>query len=131
MRKEALLYRPLKDRKVDCYLCAHRWRIKDSRFGICGVRQNVGGTLYTHAYGELIAAHVDPIEKKPLYHFLPGSSSFSVAAPGCNFRCGFCQNWQISQIGEVNRSGARRKETTSRQIVDDPWSNTPSLPERP
>jgi pyruvate formate lyase activating enzyme len=95
--KEALLYEKLKSKLVHCYLCAHHCRIADKKFRFCGVRQNRGGKLYTHAYGQVIAAHIDPVEKKPLYHFLPGSSSFSIATIGCNFHCGFCQNWQISQ----------------------------------
>jgi pyruvate formate lyase activating enzyme len=95
--KEALLYEKLENKLVHCYLCAHHCRIADQKFGFCGVRQNIYGSLYTHAYGKVIAAHIDPIEKKPLYHFLPGSFSFSVATIGCNFHCGFCQNWQISQ----------------------------------
>jgi pyruvate formate lyase activating enzyme len=95
--KEALLYEKLENKAVHCYLCAHHCRIQDKKFGFCGVRQNIDGSLYTHAYGKVIAAHVDPIEKKPLYHFFPGSFSFSIATIGCNFRCGFCQNWQISQ----------------------------------
>lgn len=97
MKKEALLYERLENKSVHCYLCAHQCRITDNQFGFCGVRQNLDGSLYTYTYGRLVAAHVDPIEKKPLYHFLPGSSSFSVATIGCNFRCGFCQNWEISQ----------------------------------
>ena len=95
--KEALLYEKLSANLAHCYLCAHQCRIKEGKFGFCGVRQNIQGKLYTHVYGKLVAAHIDPIEKKPLYHFLPGSSSFSIATIGCNFRCGFCQNWQISQ----------------------------------
>lgn len=78
-------------------MCSHRCRIKDKKFGICGVRQNQSGVLYTYAYGRVVASNVDPVEKKPLYHFLPGSLSLSIATIGCNFRCGFCQNWQISQ----------------------------------
>lgn len=97
MKKEALLYGKLEDNSVQCRLCSRRCRIADEGFGFCGVRQNIGGILYTYAYGEVIAAHVDPIEKKPLYHFLPASQSFSIATIGCNFRCGFCQNWEISQ----------------------------------
>jgi pyruvate formate lyase activating enzyme len=97
MKKEALLYERLADEKVHCFLCAHQCRIVDTRFGLCGVRKNEGGRLYSYVYGEIIAAHVDPIEKKPLYHFLPGSRAYSIATIGCNFRCGFCQNWQISQ----------------------------------
>ncbi|MDD2752062.1 MAG: AmmeMemoRadiSam system radical SAM enzyme [Candidatus Omnitrophica bacterium] len=95
--KEALLYEKLAEKTVHCYLCAHHCHILNQHFGFCGVRQNIDGLLYTHAYGKAIAAHVDPIEKKPLYHFLPGSKSFSLATIGCNFRCGFCQNWEISQ----------------------------------
>jgi len=97
MRKEALLYEKLTDKFVRCSLCAHRCKIADQKFGFCGIRHNLGGELFTYAYGKVIAANIDPIEKKPLYHFLPGTSSFSVATIGCNFRCDFCQNWEISQ----------------------------------
>jgi len=97
MKKEALLYEKLEDKLVHCYLCNHHCKIADSKFGLCGVRQNIDGVLYTHAYGKVIASHIDPIEKKPLYHFFPGSFSLSIATIGCNFRCGFCQNWEISQ----------------------------------
>ena len=97
MIKEAILFRKEKDQKTTCFLCQHRCLIAPGKFGICGVRQNTEGTLFTHVYGEVIASHVDPIEKKPLFHFFPGSLSFSMATLGCNFRCPFCQNWQISQ----------------------------------
>ena len=100
MIKEAMLYRGLEGGKVSCYLCGHLCLITPSKFGVCGVRQNKEGKLYTHVYGEVIAAHVDPIEKKPFFHFLPGSTSFSIATVGCNFQCGFCQNWQISQAAK-------------------------------
>jgi len=105
MIKEAMLYRTLPEQKVSCFLCGHRCQIADSKYGICGVRQNKEGKLYTHVYGEVIAAHVDPIEKKPLYHFLPGTTSFSIATIGCNFRCPFCQNWSISQVNKRKDSG--------------------------
>jgi len=98
MKKEAMLYDRKEDLTVLCRLCSHHCVISDSKYGFCGVRKNEKGVLYTCVYGEVIASHVDPIEKKPLYHFLPGSSSYSIAAIGCNFHCGFCQNWQISQI---------------------------------
>jgi pyruvate formate lyase activating enzyme len=98
MIKEAKLYEVVSDKKIHCFLCNHHCKITDSKFGLCGVRENRGGKLYTHAFGEAIAANIDPIEKKPLYHFLPGTTSFSIATIGCNFRCGFCQNWQISQL---------------------------------
>lgn len=92
-----MLYHSLDELKVACDLCSHRCKISPSKFGICGVRQNRDGKLFSLVYGEIIAAHVDPIEKKPLYHYMPGSRAFSVATMGCNFRCPFCQNWQISQ----------------------------------
>jgi pyruvate formate lyase activating enzyme len=94
---EARLWTAAGESRVACALCAHRCEIAPGKWGVCGVRENRAGTLVTHAYGEVVAAAVDPIEKKPFYHFLPGSTSFSIAAAGCNFRCGFCQNWQISQ----------------------------------
>lgn len=102
MLKEAMLYRTLEENKVYCYLCNHHCKISDKSFGICGMRENIGGKLFTYAYGEVIAAHVDPIEKKPIFHLLPGSVSFSIATAGCNFKCGFCQNWQISQASKKN-----------------------------
>jgi len=95
---DALLYDQLADDQVRCNLCAHRCLIKDDGQGICRVRENHGGRLYTRVYGNLIAQNVDPIEKKPLYHFYPGSMAYSIAMPGCNFRCEWCQNWQISQM---------------------------------
>jgi pyruvate formate lyase activating enzyme len=96
-RREALLWEPLEGGRVACHLCAHRCAIVPGGRGVCAVRENRDGRLETLVYGEVVAAHVDPIEKKPLYHFLPGSKALSVATAGCNFRCGFCQNWQISQ----------------------------------
>ncbi len=100
MIKEAMLYERIKNGAVKCNLCNHRCTISDNNFGICGVRKNDKGKLYSHVYGEVIAANVDPIEKKPLYHVLPGSKAYSIATIGCNFKCGFCQNWQISQINK-------------------------------
>ncbi|MFH1478284.1 MAG: AmmeMemoRadiSam system radical SAM enzyme [Candidatus Omnitrophota bacterium] len=97
MLKEALLYDKLSDSKVQCILCRHNCTILPGEFGICGVRKNIDGKLYTYAFGSVIASHVDPVEKKPLYHFLPGSMSFSIATIGCNFKCSFCQNHEISQ----------------------------------
>jgi len=97
MRKEATLYEKLDRGVVRCALCAHRCTIKPGRRGLCGVRENDGGVLFTSVFGEAIAVHVDPIEKKPLFNFLPGTRSFSIATVGCNFRCRFCQNAEISQ----------------------------------
>ena len=112
MIKEAMLYKSSGDGKVECRLCAHRCKIADSKFGFCGVRQNKNGKLHTYAYGEAIASHTDPIEKKPLYHFYPGTAAYSIATPGCNFRCPYCQNWQISQLSmrdTVNRGSYELK----------------------
>jgi pyruvate formate lyase activating enzyme len=117
MIKEALLYEKLENKLVHCYLCAHHCKIANTKFGFCGVRQNIDGILYTHAYKEVIAAHIDPIEKKPLYHFLPGSFSFSIATIGCNFRCGFCQNWQISQQKVTGRLPSELKGSSLKESV--------------
>jgi pyruvate formate lyase activating enzyme len=95
--KEAMLYEKLSGSRVRCNLCAHRCTIAEGNVGVCHVRENIEGVLYTRVYGQTIAQHVDPIEKKPLYHFYPGSSAYSVATPGCNFRCQWCQNADISQ----------------------------------
>jgi pyruvate formate lyase activating enzyme len=95
--REAMLYEPGPKGRLVCNLCAHRCKIGDGKSGICGVRENRGGTLCTLVYGLVIAGHADPIEKKPLFHFAPGSTSMSIATPGCNFHCSFCQNWSISQ----------------------------------
>jgi pyruvate formate lyase activating enzyme len=96
--EEARLYEQLPEGQVRCQLCAHRCTIADGKRGICHVRQNQAGKLYTLVYGRVIAQHVDPIEKKPLYHFYPGSRSYSIATPGCNMRCRWCQNADISQM---------------------------------
>ncbi len=84
--------------KVRCLLCPHFCLIDLGHTGRCGVRRNIDGRLFTLSYGRVVASNLDPIEKKPIYHFLPGSLSFSIATPGCNFQCQFCQNWQISQM---------------------------------
>ena len=96
---KARLYRHEKNAVV-CELCGHGCVLKEGRFGICGVRQNRGGELFSLVYGELVAEHIDPIEKKPLFHVLPGSLSYSISTVGCNFSCLHCQNYSISQVGE-------------------------------
>jgi pyruvate formate lyase activating enzyme len=96
--KEAMLYSPLEEGKVRCYLCNHHCIISPSKRGICGVRENREGKLYTLVFGRAISLNVDPIEKKPIFHLYPGSTSFSIATVGCNFRCLQCQNHEISQI---------------------------------
>jgi len=117
MLKEAMLYRSLDGQRLVCDLCNHRCEIVPGKFGICGVRQNIEGKLFSHVYGELIAAHVDPIEKKPLYHYLPGSTAFSVATIGCNFRCPFCQNWQISQKSKQKGDAGSSESFSPAEVV--------------
>jgi len=116
--KEALLYQKLEKSRVKCNLCAHPCVINPGKKGNCRVRENIDGTLYTLVYGRTIAQHIDPIEKKPLYHFYPGSTAYSIATPGCNFHCKFCQNWNISQISDekIVKAGM---EATPEQIVSD------------
>ncbi len=109
---EAYLYELLEDKKVRCNLCNHRCLIKEGKRGICGVRENQNGILKSLVYGRLIAQHVDPIEKKPLYHVMPGSLSYSIATVGCNFKCRFCQNADIAQL-PADRKG---------MIIGDPYS---------
>ena len=96
--KEALLYQKLEGGQVRCQLCAHYCVIANGKKGVCQVRENRDGTLYTLVYGRTITQNVDPIEKKPLYHFYPGSQAFSIGTPGCNMHCDWCQNWEISQM---------------------------------
>jgi pyruvate formate lyase activating enzyme len=113
--KEARLYEKLDGARVRCALCAHACTLADGRAGLCRVRRNAGGTLYSLNYDKLAAAHLDPIEKKPLHHFLPGSASFSIAAMGCNFSCGFCQNHSLSVVdGEADIAGS---PVTPQQLV--------------
>jgi len=100
--REAMLYERLAERKVKCNLCSRRCIIPESTVGFCKVRKNVQGTLESLVYARACAANVDPIEKKPLWHFHPGSLVMSVATIGCNFRCEFCQNWEISQEGNIS-----------------------------
>ncbi len=94
---EAMLYQKLANNQVQCNVCHLHCKINQGKRGICGVRENIDGTLYTLNYPIAIATGIDPIEKKPLYHFLPGTKVYSFAAVGCNMHCSWCQNWSISQ----------------------------------
>lgn len=96
--KQAMFQETKEDKKVLCGLCSHRCLIAPGHRGICAVRENRDGTLFSLVYDRIISRNIDPIEKKPLFHFLPGSLSFSIATPGCNFRCKHCQNADISQL---------------------------------
>ncbi len=113
---EAILYQTMSNNVVKCALCAHRCVIPEGKRGICGVRENQHEKLMTLVYGKLIAEHMDPIEKKPLFHFLPGSRSYSIATVGCNFRCQFCQNSEIAQFPK-NYSGPLPGENVSAESV--------------
>ncbi|MBN3037800.1 MAG: AmmeMemoRadiSam system radical SAM enzyme [Candidatus Omnitrophica bacterium] len=96
-KREARYYQQVDSQTVRCQLCPHQCLLINGMRGICRVREAQGGKLYTYVYGNPCSYHVDPIEKKPIYHMLPGTLSFSIATAGCNLRCRFCQNWTISQ----------------------------------
>jgi pyruvate formate lyase activating enzyme len=114
--KEALLYEKLDDGRVRCHLCAHRCLIAPGKKGVCLVRENQGGSLYTLVYGLPLSQAVDPIEKKPLFHFWPGSTAFSIATVGCNFRCAFCQNADISQMPR-DRGRIEGQQASAAEVV--------------
>ena len=115
--KEAMLYTPFEDGKVRCFLCNHRCLIAPSERGLCGVRENREGKLYTLVYGRAISLNVDPIEKKPIFHLFPGSTSFSMAAVGCNFRCLQCQNHEISQLPRDDDGRIEGSDVSPSKIV--------------
>ena len=121
--KEAMFFEKLDDKRVKCNLCRHHCVIEDGKKGICRVRENHGGVLYSLVYRKLISENIDPIEKKPLYHFYPGTTSFSVATVGCNFRCLNCQNYEISQlpkgIGQIVG-----RDVAPEKIVEDALSHS-------
>ncbi len=101
MTKEAILYEKLPDDKVRCTACARYCEIKKEQIGLCGIRGNEGRKLELYVYGKVIAGHVDPIEKKPVTHYYPGTKIFSIATTGCNWLCKYCQNSDISQRRKV------------------------------
>ena len=115
--KEALFYDKLEEKKVLCRLCHHHCHIASGKRGLCGVRENRDGVLFSLVYGKVVAEHIDPIEKKPLFHFQPGSSSYSIATAGCNFRCEHCQNYEISQYPHTTADIAGQSRTPT-AIVD-------------
>lgn len=115
--KEALFYDREEDNRVACRLCHHHCHIKDGRRGLCGVRENQGGTLYSMVYGKLVSENSDPIEKKPLFHVLPGSRSYSISTVGCNFRCEHCQNYRISQYPHTHGADIIGQDRTALDVV--------------
>jgi pyruvate formate lyase activating enzyme len=122
-RKKAVLWEPIEGARVRCKLCSFRCVIDDGTRGHCCVRQNSGGTLYSLNYDKVCAANPDPIEKKPLFHFQPGTRSFSIATMGCNFQCEFCQNWQISQAvlggGEIDGQAVSPEQIVAAALRSD------------
>lgn len=115
---EALLYTKEPDKSARCYLCRHRCHIKAGQRGVCQVRENIDGALYSILYGRPCSVAIDPIEKKPFFHFWPGSHSLSIATLGCNFQCPFCQNWEISQYKRAQSTEHRvQREVSSDEIV--------------
>src|SRR4029077_2004512 len=113
MIKEAQLYQPLADARVRCTACARYCNIPEGKIGLCGVRQNIGGKLHLLVYGKVITGHVDPIEKKPVTHYMAGSSIFSIATTGCNWLCKYCQNYDISQRRKIEGT-----DMTPQEVVD-------------
>ncbi|HNY66033.1 MAG TPA: AmmeMemoRadiSam system radical SAM enzyme [Deltaproteobacteria bacterium] len=114
--KEARFWTRLDGSRVQCHLCPQLCKISEGKTGFCGVRKNVGGTIQSLVWGRSIAASVDPVEKKPLYHFLPGSLTFSIATVGCNLRCAFCQNADISQY-PLHTGGVTGEELPPEEVV--------------
>jgi pyruvate formate lyase activating enzyme len=113
---EARFYERVGDGRVKCFLCGHHCTISPGKRGICAVRENREGTLYSLVYGKIIARHVDPIEKKPLFHFDPGSKSYSISTVGCNFKCMHCQNYDISQYPKLH-DNIPGEDMTPEQVV--------------
>jgi pyruvate formate lyase activating enzyme len=116
--KEAMFYEKLPEGKVKCHLCSYYCVIKPGKRGLCAVRENQEGTLYTLVYGRIISRNIDPIEKKPLFHFCPASKSYSISTVGCNFRCLHCQNWEISQYPRLSPDIAG-EDVTPEDVVNE------------
>ncbi len=116
--KEAVFYKKIDSDCVQCLACNHYCKIFEGKSGICGTRQNIKGILYSLVYGISAASHVDPIEKKPFYHFMPNSKVFSIGTVGCNFNCLFCQNWDISQLTKPPHNQVTGIDLTPQEIVD-------------
>jgi len=125
--KEALFYTKLAEGRVRCTLCPHDCSIREGRRGACGVRVNRGGVLYTLVADRVVSRALDPIEKKPFFHFYPGSTSYSIATVGCNLRCLFCQNWEISQWPKGRRPLDAHEDP---EAPDRVWPQREAAPER-
>jgi len=126
MKHEAKYGVVLEDGRIQCRLCPKDCTLKDGQFGFCKTRTNEGGRLVTIIYAEVTGCHVDPIEKKPLYHYYPSKEILSLGTKGCNFGCVFCQNWQIAQRG--SRCGTARSGSPTRTPSRSSGSSTYSTP---
>jgi len=114
--KESILYERLDEKKVRCKTCGHFCLIAPVKRGICGVRENIDGKLFFLAHSRAIAANIDPVEKKPLFHFMPATKTFSIGTAGCNFRCSNCQNWGISQFGKLQDAARDAVEASGENL---------------
>ena len=114
----SLLATALPDGAVRCGVCAHRCLVRPGRVGICGVRENRDGVLYSTAYGAAVVVAMDPIEKKPLFHVAPGSRAYSLATAGCPFHCDFCQNWEIAQGPRLGMRPAAKALPADRAVAE-------------
>jgi pyruvate formate lyase activating enzyme len=117
---EAMFYRNIDESTVQCQLCPRGCTLSNGQRSFCRVREPRGGKLYSFVYGKVCAAHIDPIEKKPLFHFLPGTAAYSIATAGCNYRCKSCQNWQISQFPPEEIDS---QDLSPRDVVDQALRN--------
>jgi pyruvate formate lyase activating enzyme len=113
-----VLAEPQPDGSVRCGVCAHRCLVRPGRRGICGVRENQGGTLVSLVHERLVAEALDPIEKKPLFHVAPGTTAWSIATPGCPFHCAFCQNWEIAQGPRLGLGLPTRRRSAAAVVAD-------------
>ena len=127
MVKEAYFYRKLTNNKVQCRTCAHFCNLVPEETGECGVRKNIDGHLYSLVYGQAAALNVDPIEKKPLFHFYPGTSSLSVGTSGCPLACANCQNWSLSQGPKINSTIEGRHVSPEEIVTTAKSYNSPTI----
>lgn len=125
--KEGYLYQQQEEQKAQCLNCAHKCVIAPDKKGVCGVRQNIDGKIYSLTYNKVCAINIDPIEKKPFFHFLPGTDSLSMATVGCQFACHSCQNWQISQEPKLTGEVPGEEKTPEKIVQIAKQYNVPSI----
>lgn len=123
MNYQSEFYRPLAGNKVQCRLCNHFCVLENNKLGKCNARKNENGKLISLVYGKPVALNIDPVEKKPLFHFMPGTMTYSLGTLGCNFRCANCQNWDISQEREIEKKARRLDYVDPEKIVEEALNN--------